>query len=56
MDYNQAQSFINSFSRSGKKVSDLSRISRLLEAVGNPQDKLCFIHIAGTNGAVLRSL
>lgn len=50
MDYNQAQSFINSFSRSGKKVSDLSRISRLLEAVGNPQDKLCFIHIAGTNG------
>ena len=42
--------FINSFSKKGGKVSDLSRIERLLHAVGDPQEKLKFIHIAGTNG------
>lgn len=42
--------YINGFSHSGKKVTDLSRIESLLEDVGNPQDKLKFIHIAGTNG------
>ena len=50
MDFCEAQSFINSFSRSGTRVNDLLRISRLLEALDNPQDKLEFIHIAGTNG------
>ncbi len=28
----------------------LERISKLLECVGNPQDKLSVIHVAGTNG------
>ena len=28
----------------------LSRIADLMEALGNPQDKLKFVHIAGTNG------
>lgn len=28
----------------------LERISKVLEAFGNPQDKLKFIHVAGTNG------
>lgn len=50
MDYNQAMAYISGFSRLGKKVSDLSRIAELLSHLGNPQDKLKFVHIAGTNG------
>ena len=50
MNYNEAQNFINSFSRLGAAVTDLSRIEGLLEKLGNPQDKLRFVHIAGTNG------
>lgn len=50
MDYSEAMGFINSFSRLGKKVTDLSRIAKLLESLDNPQDKFRFIHIAGTNG------
>ena len=42
--------FINRFSKKGKKIENLDRIKRLLDAVGNPQKKLKFIHIAGTNG------
>ena len=42
--------YISSFSRLGKRVDDLSRIRSLLSAVGDPQDELRFIHIAGTNG------
>ena len=45
-----AVTYISTFSRFGKPVTDLSRIGRLLELLGRPQDKLRFIHIAGTNG------
>lgn len=50
MDYRQARAFVDSFSRSGKPVTDLSRARALMAAVGDPQDSLQFIHIAGTNG------
>lgn len=42
--------FVNSFSKLGKRVSDLSRIRRLMAALGDPQERLKFIHVAGTNG------
>ncbi|MBR1392595.1 MAG: bifunctional folylpolyglutamate synthase/dihydrofolate synthase [Ruminococcus sp.] len=42
--------YISTFSRLGKRITDLSRISALMELVGRPQDRLKFIHIAGTNG------
>ena len=42
--------YVSSFSRLGKRVSDLSRIRSLLTALGDPQNSLRFIHIAGTNG------
>jgi dihydrofolate synthase/folylpolyglutamate synthase len=42
--------FINAFTHSGKPVKDLSRIKRLLAALGDPQNSLKFVHIAGTNG------
>ena len=47
---NSALDYIMSFSHSGKPVKDLSRMKKLLAALGDPQDKLKFIHIAGTNG------
>lgn len=50
MNYSQAMEFISGFSHLGKKISDLSRIAQLLENLNNPQDKLQFVHIAGTNG------
>ncbi len=42
--------YINNFSHTGKKITDLSRISNLLEKLGNPQENQRFVHIAGTNG------
>lgn len=42
--------FISGFSHSGKPVRDLSRIRTLLSGLGDPQDGLRFVHIAGTNG------
>ena len=42
--------YISTFSRLGKRITDLSRISALMELIGRPQDRLKFIHIAGTNG------
>ena len=42
--------YIGTFSRSGARVSGLERIAGLMHALHDPQDKLRFIHIAGTNG------
>lgn len=42
--------YINSFTKSGKPVTDLSRINALLNSLDNPHNKLNFVHIAGTNG------
>ncbi len=50
MNYEEAIDFINSYSKSGGKVRDLSRAEKLMEKLGNPQNKLRFVHIAGTNG------
>lgn len=44
-----AEKYIHSLSKFGKK-SGLDNITRLLDVIGNPQDKLKFVHIAGTNG------
>lgn len=50
MTCEQASEYINSFTKSGKPVADLSRFSALAQALGNPQNSLKFVHIAGTNG------
>ena len=44
-----AEKYIHSLSRFGKK-SGLDNITKLLDKLGNPQKKLKFVHIAGTNG------
>jgi dihydrofolate synthase/folylpolyglutamate synthase len=46
----EARSYIDSFSKLGGKVTDLSRFARICRALGNPQEKLLFVHVAGTNG------
>ena len=50
MTRHEALAFVEGFSRSGKPVKDLSRIAGLMHRLGDPQDSLQFIHIAGTNG------
>ena len=42
--------FLDSFSRLGKRAVGLGRIKALLKALGDPQDSLSFIHVTGTNG------
>lgn len=49
MDITQALQYISSVASLGSRPG-LSRVSALLEALGNPQEKLKFVHIAGTNG------
>lgn len=50
MTYEQAINYINSYTKSGKAVTDLSRFGFLAGLLGNPEKDLKFIHIAGTNG------
>jgi len=49
LTYKEALEYLNSFGRLSPS-EDLHRIKQLLNGLGNPQDKLKFIHIAGTNG------
>lgn len=49
MDYSQSLEKVNSLLKFGIKPG-LERISELLNRLGNPQDKLKFVHVAGTNG------
>ncbi|WP_130807447.1 bifunctional folylpolyglutamate synthase/dihydrofolate synthase [Senegalia massiliensis] len=49
MNYNKALEFIHGTRKFGSKLG-LDNIKKLLELLGNPHDKLKFIHIAGTNG------
>lgn len=49
MNYQQALEYIHSLERFGSKPG-LERIRALTNRLGNPQDKLKFVHIAGTNG------
>ena len=49
MTYSNAIEKINSLLRFGS-CPGLERISKLLELLGNPQDYLEFVHVAGTNG------
>lgn len=49
MNYNEALTYINSFSRF-KKERTFGNIKVVLNKIDNPQDNLEYIHIAGTNG------
>ena len=47
--YREARVYLDEMSKSGS-VLGLDAIRGLLRELGNPQDDLKFIHIAGTNG------
>ena len=49
MNYEEARAFIQKVSVKGSELG-LTTITNLLELLGNPQDELKFIHVAGTNG------
>lgn len=49
MTYSEALAYIHSVDWRGSRPG-LSRIARLCNNLGNPQDGLRFIHVAGTNG------
>ena len=49
MNYTEARAFIDRVAVKGNELG-LDTITNLLELLGNPQDELKFIHIAGTNG------
>ena len=49
MNFNESVEYIHSLLAFGIKPG-LERIGMLLELLGNPQDKLKIVHIAGTNG------
>ena len=49
MNYNEALNLILSKQSLGIKPG-LTRIKALLDSMGNPQNKIRIIHIAGTNG------
>lgn len=49
MNYNEALNFIHSRDKFGSRPG-MERIEALCNAFDNPQDKLKFVHVAGTNG------
>jgi len=49
MNYEQALAYINDYTWSTSRLG-LDRTKELLERLGDPQKKLKFVHVAGTNG------
>lgn len=49
MNHSEAMEFIANTSRFGMNFG-LSRVEKILELLGNPQNKIKCIHVAGTNG------
>lgn len=49
MDYQEALKYIKSTKKFGS-ILGLERIGKLMELLGNPQKRLKFVHVAGTNG------
>lgn len=49
MTYEESVKYLNKTAGFAKKTS-LDNVKYLLKCLGNPQDDLCFIHVAGTNG------
>lgn len=55
MNREEVISFIDNSKKFGSRL-ELERIKKLCELLGNPQDRLKFVHIAGTNGKGSTSL
>ena len=49
MDYEQALAWVHSLPRLAARPG-VENERKLLEKLGHPEERLCFAHIAGTNG------
>lgn len=49
MNYQQALEWVHSLGRT-HSTPDLNKMRNLMAALGNPQERLRFVHVAGTNG------
>ena len=49
MNYSEARAYVDSTEKFGIRPG-LERITKMMTYLGNPQDKLKFVHVAGTNG------
>ena len=49
MNYTEARAYVDSTEKFGIRPG-LERITKMMTYLGNPQDKLKFVHVAGTNG------
>ena len=47
MTYEQAFEYVGSFTKSGTPVKDLIRFVILMRLLGNPQNELKIVHVAG---------
>lgn len=50
MNVAECMEFIGRYTKTGGRITDLSRARELAERIGNPEKRLKFVHIAGTNG------
>lgn len=50
MDYQQSRAYIRDAEQYAGGAMDLINIKELMKRLGNPQDQLKYIHVAGTNG------
>lgn len=48
--YGDSLAYVNRFTKRGKPVRDFSRFARLMRRLGDPQEGLKILHVAGTNG------
>ena len=50
MDYQQSRAYVSDADRYAGGALDLTNIKELMKRLGNPQDQLKYVHVAGTNG------
>ena len=50
MDYQQSRAYVKDADRYVGGALDLTNIKELMKRLGNPQDQLKYVHVAGTNG------
>ena len=49
MTYKEAREYVDNAAKKGS-ILGLGRMEKLMETLGNPQNDLKVVHIAGTNG------
>lgn len=50
MDYQQSRAYVKDADKYAGGALDLTNIKELMNRLGNPQDQLKYVHVAGTNG------